>query len=85
MRSKRLGHRSRGVTGRRGGAQAPPTTEEIDDITAERVELYRCRKPEGPKFPLLVQKSDIKDRIPTEAEVAEAVQGLKGVRAGGSS
>ena len=48
------------------GAQAPPTTEELDKATAERAELYRSGPPEGLKVPLLVQKADIKDAIPTE-------------------
>ena len=65
------------------GAQAPPTTEEVDEVTVERVELYRCRLPEGLKVPLLVRKVEIKDSIPTESEVAEEVQVLKGGRMGG--
>ena len=51
----------------------------------ERVELYRCRPPEGLQVPLLVQKSDIEDDIPTEAEVASAVRILNGGRSGGPS
>ena len=51
----------------------------------ERVELYRCRPPEGLQVPLLVRQSNIEDGMPTEAEVAEAVRVLKGVRAGGLS
>ena len=51
----------------------------------ERVELYRCRPPEGLQVPLLVRQSNIEDGMPTEAEVAEAVRVLKGGRAGGLS
>ena len=65
------------------GAQAPPTTEDLDEVIVERAELYRSRPLEGLKVPLLVQKVDIKDGIPTEAEVVEEVQGLKGDRSGG--
>ena len=49
------------------GAQAPPTTEALDEVTSGTAELYRCRPPEGLRVPLLVQKSDIKYGIPTEA------------------
>ena len=55
------------------GAHAPSTTDDIDKVTAERAEIYRCRPPDVLKVPLLVQKEDIKDIIPTEAEVMEAV------------
>ena len=58
-------------------AQAPPTTEALDEVTVERAELYRRRPPEGLKFQLLVRQADIEEGIPTEAEVAEAVRGLK--------
>ena len=27
------------------GAQDPPTTEALDEVTVERAELYRCRLP----------------------------------------
>ena len=66
-------------------AHAPQTKDELDEVTEERVELYRSRPLEGLKVPLLVQKADIEDRKPTVAEVVEAVQGLKGGRAGGTS
>ena len=52
-------------------------------MTAEREELYRCRTQEGLRVPLLVRQSDIKDGVPTEAEVAVTVRVLKGGRAGG--
>ena len=51
----------------------------------KRAEIYRCRPPEGLRVPLLVQQSDIKYGIPTEAEVTEAARGLKGGRLGGPS
>ena len=65
------------------GAHAPPTKEALDDLKEERAELYRCRPPEGLRVPIRVQQSYIKDCIPTEAEVAASVRGLKVVRAGG--
>ena len=54
-------------------------------MTVERAEIYRCRPPEGLRVLLLVRQADIMDGIPMEAEVAEAVRGLKGGRAGGLS
>ena len=66
------------------GVKAPPTTEALDEVSTESAELYRCRPPEGLRVPLLVQKSNIEDGIPREAEVASAVRGLKGGRLGGS-
>ena len=65
------------------GAQAPPTTEELDEVPTESTELYRCRNSESLRFPLLVWQSDIKDGIPTEAGGAEEVRGMKGGRLGG--
>ena len=67
------------------GVQDPPTTKALDEVTVERVELYRHRPPEGLRVPLLVRHMDIKDGIPTKAEVTEAVRGLKGSIAGGLS
>ena len=67
------------------GAQSPPSTKEIDNVTVERTELCRCRPPEGPKVPLLVRKADTEDSIPTEAELAEAIRGLTGDRVGALS
>ena len=51
----------------------------------KRAEIYRCRPPEGLRVPLLVQQSDIKYGIPTEAEVTESARGLKGGILGGPS
>ena len=51
-------------------------------MTLKRAELYSCSPPEGLRVPLLVRQADIEDGIPTEAEVAEAVRGMKGGRSG---
>ena len=64
------------------GAHAQLNTEELDEVTLERGELYRCGTLEVLKVPLLVRKVDNKYSIPTEVEVAEAVRVLKGVRTG---
>ena len=48
-------------------AHAPQTKDELDEVTEERVELYRSRPLEGLKVPLLVQKADTEDGISTEA------------------
>ena len=63
------------------GTQAPPTLEALDEVLTDRAEPYSCRPLEGLKVPILVQQSDIKDDIPTEAEVETAVKGIKGGRA----
>ena len=60
------------------GLQDPPTTVALDKVIVERVELYMCRLPEGLRVSLLVLQAYIEDGIPTEAEVAESVRGLKG-------
>ena len=65
--------------------QSPLTTEALDEVTLERVELYRCRPPKGLRVPLLVRQADIKDGIPMAAEVAEEVRDIKGVRGKGPS
>ena len=65
------------------GAQDPPTTEALDEVTVERAELYRCRPTDVLRVPLLVPWSDSEDGIQTEAEVAAEARGLKRGRAGG--
>ena len=59
--------------------------EALDNVTVERAELYRCWPTEGLRVPLLVRQADIEDGIPTEAEVVEAVRGLKVDIVGGPS
>ena len=36
------------------GGQAPPSREHLERISTDRAELYRCRPPEGLRFPILV-------------------------------
>ena len=67
------------------GAHDPPTMEALDEVLTESAELYRCTPPDGLWVTLLVQQSDIEYCIPTEAEVAEVVGGMKGFRSGGPS
>ena len=62
------------------GVHAPPTTEALGDVAVDTEELYRCRPPEVLRVPLLVRQGGIEDGIQTEAEVSEAVMGLKGGR-----
>ena len=61
----------------------PPTTRYVlDQVSAERADIYRCRPTEGLQVPLLVRQFDIEYGIPTEAEVEASVRVLKGGRKG---
>ena len=62
-----------------------PFREGLDQVTTERVEIYRCRLPEGLWVILLVQLEEVDDGIPSEAEIELAVRGLKRGRASGLS
>ena len=67
------------------GGKAKPSREHVDRIATKRAEIYRCRPPEGLRVPILVTPVAVEDRILEEAEVAQAVQGLKRVRSYGPS
>ena len=43
----------------------------------ERLELYRCKPPEGLRVPILVSPTKVEDGVPEEAEIAQAVRGIK--------
>ena len=49
------------------GAQVPPTSKTLYELSTDREELNRCRQPEGFRVPILVRQSDIKNGIPTES------------------
>ena len=49
--------------------QAHPTREGLDEVSADRVEIYKCLPPEVLWVPLLVQPLDVNDSIPSEAEI----------------
>ena len=57
----------------------------MDSIATERVEIYRCRPPEGLRVTILVLPAAVEDRIPGEEEMAQAVRILKRCRSGGPS
>ena len=63
--------------------QSPPSQERLESIATERAEIYKCRPPEGLQVPILVTMEAVEDRILGEEKVAQAVQSLKRVRAGG--
>ena len=65
--------------------QAHPTKEGLDQVSADREELYICCPPERLWVPILVQPSEVNDEIPQEEDIEIAVLGLKGRRAGGMS
>ena len=52
--------------------------EHLDQIATERAEMYRCRPHEGVRVTILVMPAEVEYGVPEEAEVAQAVQGLKG-------
>ena len=64
------------------GRQDHPTREGLDQVSADRAELYICRLPEVIQVFLLVQPLAVNDDIPTETEIEMAVLGLKRGRAG---
>ena len=57
----------------------------MDCIEMERAEIYRRRTPEEICVPILVSPAEVEDRVSEEAEIVQAVRGLKGGRAGGLS
>ena len=65
------------------GGKALPSREHLDRIATEKTELYRCRPPEGLRVPILVMPSEVEYIVPEEADIAQAVRGVKWERAGG--
>ena len=49
----------------------------------ERAEIYRCRPPEEIFVPILVLLAEVEDRVPGDADIAQAVRGLQEERSGG--
>ena len=56
--------------------------EHLDSIATERLEIYRCRPPEGLRFHILVTLAAVENGILGEEEVAQAVRIFKRGRAG---
>ena len=54
----------------------------MDSIATERVELYRCRPPEGLRVNILVTPAAVEDRIPGEEEVVQLVWSFNRGRSG---
>ena len=65
------------------GKQAPPTREGLDQVSADKAELYRCYPPTRICVPILVHPLVVNDYIPEESEIVIAVLGLKVGRAWG--
>ena len=59
--------------------------EHLDSIATERLEIYRCRPPEGLRFPILVTPAAVENGILGEEEVAQAVRIFKRGRDGAPS
>ena len=64
------------------GKQAHPTREGLDQVSADRAELYRCHPQSRLWVPILVQPLAVNDDILEEADIEIAVLGLKGGIAG---
>ena len=56
--------------------------EHLDRISTERVDLYRCRPPEGICVPITVITEKVDNVFPEEADIEQAVRGLKRGRSG---
>ena len=67
------------------GKESQPTSEGLDQMSADKAYIYRFQPPEGLKVPLLVHLASINDETLSEAEIEMAVQGLKGGIFGGLS
>ena len=57
----------------------------MDRIAMDREELYRCTPHEGIRVLILVMLAEVEDGVPEEAEMRQAVHGLKGGIEGGPS
>ena len=67
-----------------GGARGPPPSRAtIERITAERTELYSRVPSPGENIPVTVEPALIDDSVPTEDEIAAAVNNLGQNRSGG--
>ena len=64
------------------GEKYPPTREVLDQMSTERVELYRRMSPEGLQVPLLVLQAEVDYSTPSKEEIEVAVKFLKGDRMG---
>ena len=63
------------------GKKAHQKMEGLDQVLADRVELYRFPTPERLWVPILVQPSSVNCDIPEEVEIEISVLGLKVGRA----
>ena len=65
--------------------QVPPTSEQLDQTSTLREDLYRHRPPEDESITILVQPVSIKDGPPEVGNIAAAVRTLRSIRSGGPS
>ena len=65
------------------GHRDPPTSEQLEQTSNLREDLYRRRPLEGEPLPILVQPVSISDRPLEGEEIAAAVRKLRSGRAGG--
>ena len=64
------------------GKQFHPTREGLDQESAVWDELYRCWTMAIIKVPILVQTTEVRYEVPTEAEFDQVVRGMRTGRAG---
>jgi Reverse transcriptase (RNA-dependent DNA polymerase) len=62
-----------------------PSRSDLDAVTLERQDLYSRVAPPGDNIPILVEKFDISDAVPSEGEIAAAVRRLHRGKAPGPS
>ena len=65
------------------GEYAQSTREGLDQVSADREDIYLCRPPARLMVPILVQMSAVNDDIQEKADIEMRVQVFKCGRAGG--
>ena len=63
----------------------PPARATLEQITAERVNLYIYVSSPGDNIPITVAPAEVNDSVPTEDEIEDAVKKLRRNRSGGLS
>jgi exonuclease III len=68
-----------------GDRAPPPARSTLKKVTTERADLYRKEEPPGDPIPILVEPVEVRDDVPDEGEIADAVKRLRNNRSGGPS
>ena len=67
------------------GAPPKPARQALQQVTDERILLYTREDPTEAPLPVMVAPFDVNDDVPTEAEIAAAVDRLRNGKAPGPS